>query len=398
MYLCADFNNWQQEYSLRKGLISGTTLMTQEDITLMQHAMTLAQRGEGWVSPNPLVGAVIVRDGEVIAEGWHARYGDLHAERNAFRDADSRGIDCRGATIYVTLEPCCHHGHQPPCTEAIIEHGIRRVVMGLPDPNPLVAGKGVRLLQEAGIEVDCLSPDLQLYKELLYQNRIFLKFITTRMPWVTAKWAMTLDGKIASRTGDSKWVSSPESRQRVHLMRRRHKAIMCGIGTVLADDPMLNVRLPEDVVPADDIRQPIRIIADRHLRIPLDSQLVRTAHDIPLVIAASADADPKKEDALIEVGAQVWHCGSAREIMERAGKENIDSILVEGGGILNESLFCEGLIDEVTAFIAPKIIGGSEALSPVEGKGFGLMSDAFQLKNVTVEQIGNDIMVSGLRG
>ena len=385
-------------YPKRSRNTFGTTLMTQEDITLMQHAMTLARRGEGWVSPNPLVGAVIVRDGEVIAEGWHARYGDLHAERNAFRDADSRGIDCRGATIYVTLEPCCHHGHQPPCTEAIIEHGIRRVVMGLPDPNPLVAGKGVRLLQEAGIEVDCPSPDLPLYKELLHQNRIFLKFITTRMPWVTAKWAMTLDGKIASRTGDSKWVSSPESRQRVHLMRRRHKAIMCGIGTVLADDPMLNVRLPENVVPADDIRQPIRIIADRHLRIPLDSQLVRTAHDIPLVIAASADADKKKEEALVEAGAQVWHCGSAREIMERAGKENIDSILVEGGGILNESLLREGLIDEVTAFIAPKIIGGSEALSPVEGKGFGLMADAVQLKDVTVEQIGNDIMVSGLRG
>lgn len=385
-------------YPKRSRNTFGTTLMTQEDITLMQHAMTLARRGEGWVSPNPLVGAVIVRDGEVIAEGWHARYGDVHAERNAFRDADSRGIDCRGATIYVTLEPCCHHGHQPPCTEAIIEHGIRRVVMGLPDPNPLVAGKGVRLLQEAGIEVDCLSPDLPLYKELLHQNRIFLKFITTRMPWVTAKWAMTLDGKIASRTGDSKWVSSPESRQRVHLMRRRHKAIMCGIGTVLADDPMLNVRLPEDVVPADDIRQPIRIIADRHLRIPLDSQLVRTAHDIPLVIAASAEADKKKEEALVEAGAQVWHCGSAREIMERAGKENIDSILVEGGGILNESLLREGLIDEVTAFIAPKIIGGSEALSPVEGKGFGLMADAFQLKDVSVEQIGNDIMVSGLRG
>lgn len=385
-------------YPKRSRNTFGTTLMTQEDITLMQHAMTLARRGEGWVSPNPLVGAVIVRDGEMIAEGWHVRYGDLHAERNAFRDADSRGIDCRGATIYVTLEPCCHHGHQPPCTEAIIEHGIRRVVMGFPDPNPLVAGKGVRLLQEAGIEVDCLSPDLPLYKKLLNQNRIFLKFITTRMPWVTAKWAMTLDGKIASRTGDSKWVSSPESRQRVHLMRRRHKAIMCGIGTVLADDPMLNVRLPEDVVPADDIRQPIRIIADRHLRIPLDSQLVRTAHDIPLVIAASADTDKKKEEALVEAGAQVWHCGSAREIMERAGKENIDSILVEGGGILNESLLCEGLIDEVTAFIAPKIIGGSEALSPVEGKGFGLMADAFQLKDVTVEQIDNDIMVSGLRG
>lgn len=385
-------------YPKRSRNTFGTTLMTQEDITLMQHAMTLARRGEGWVSPNPLVGAVIVRDGEMIAEGWHVRYGDLHAERNAFRDADSRGIDCRGATIYVTLEPCCHHGHQPPCTEAIIEHGIRRVVMGLPDPNPLVAGKGVRLLQEAGIEVDCLSPDLPLYKKLLNQNRIFLKFITTRMPWVTAKWAMTLDGKIASRTGDSKWVSSPESRQRVHLMRRRHKAIMCGIGTVLADDPILNVRLPEDVVPADDIRQPIRIIADRHLRIPLDSQLVRTAHDIPLVIAASAEADKKKEETLVEAGAQVWHCGSAREIMERAGKENIDSILVEGGGILNESLLREGLIDEVTAFIAPKIIGGSEALSPVEGKGFGLMADAFQLKDVSVEQIGNDIMVSGLRG
>lgn len=374
--------------------------MTPFDIQMMTLAMDLAQRGEGWVNPNPLVGAVIVRDGEVIAQGYHARYGDLHAERNAFKDADSRGVDCEGATMYVTLEPCCHHGHQPPCTEAIIEHRIGRVVVGLHDPNPLVAGKGMKILHDAGITAEYID-DEDIVKSLRHQNRIFLKYITTKLPWVTAKWAMTLDGKIASHTGDSKWVSSDESRQMVHLMRRRHMAIMCGIGTVLADNPMLNVRLSDDSIARtgimpDDIRQPIRIVADRRLRMPLDCNLVKTAREVPLIVATSADADKEKEERLKELGVTVWHCDSARDIMQKAGEAKIDSILLEGGGILNEGMLREGLIDEVTAFIAPKIIGGGKALSPVEGKGIDRMADAVRLHDISMRQIGKDIVVEGL--
>lgn len=374
--------------------------MTPFDIQMMTLAMDLAQQGEGWVNPNPLVGAVIVRDGEVIAQGYHARYGDLHAERNAFKDADSRGVDCEGATMYVTLEPCCHHGHQPPCTEAIIEHRIGRVVVGMHDPNPLVAGKGMGMLHEAGVIAEYIEDD-DIARKLRHQNRVFLKYITTKLPWVTAKWAMTLDGKIASHTGDSKWVSSDESRQLVHLMRRRHMGIMCGIGTVLADNPMLNVRLSDDSIARtgimpDDVRQPMRIVADRRLRIPLDCNLVKTAREVPLIVATSPDADGEKENQLRELGVTIWHCESAKDIMQKAGEAKIDSILLEGGGILNEGMLREGLIDEVTAFIAPKIIGGGNALSPVEGKGIDRMTDAVRLHDISMRQIGKDIVIEGL--
>lgn len=374
--------------------------MTPFDIQMMTLAMDLAQRGEGWVNPNPLVGAVIVRDGEVIAQGYHARYGDLHAERSAFKDADSRGVDCEGATMYVTLEPCCHHGHQPPCTEAIIEHRIGRVVVGLHDPNPLVAGKGMGMLHEAGVIAEYIEDD-DIARKLRHQNRVFLKYITTKLPWVTAKWAMTLDGKIASHTGDSKWVSSDESRQLVRLMRRRYMGIMCGIGTVLADNPMLNVRLSDDTIARtgimpEDVRQPMRIVADRRLRIPLDCNLVKTAREVPLIVATSPDADGEKENQLRELGVTIWHCESAKDIMQKAGEAKIDSILLEGGGILNEGMLSEGLIDEVTTFIAPKIIGGGKALSPVEGKGIDRMADAVRLHDISMRQIGKDIVIEGL--
>lgn len=371
--------------------------MTPFDKEMMTLAMSLAQKGEGWTNPNPLVGAVIVRDGKVIAQGYHERYGELHAERNAFKDADSRGIDCKGATMYVTLEPCCHHGHQPPCTEAVIEHGIKRIVVGLGDPNPLVAGKGMKILRDAGIEAEFID-DKEILDKLKHQNRVFLKYITTGLPWVTAKWAMTLDGKIATSTGDSKWISSDDSRQIVHLMRSRHMAIMCGIGTVLADDPMLNVRLSDEIMAVEGIkkvRQPIRIVADRKMRIPLDSQLVKSAKDIPLIIATSEEADKEKEAQLTALGVQVWHCKDTKDILLQAGKSKIDSIFIEGGGTLNEALLREGLVDEVNAFIAPKIIGGHGALSPVEGKGIEKMADAIQLSNISVKTIGDDVLVQG---
>lgn len=391
-------------------------MITDDDIFLLEQAMRLAQLGEGMVNPNPLVGALVVRDDEVIARGYHHRYGGLHAERDAFRYAEENDVDCTGATMYVTLEPCCHHGHQPPCTEAIIEHGIRRVVVGLLDPNPLVAGKGVEQLRNAGIEVEVLEDGVKeveskeslsgshsssLISHLRTQNRVFLKYITTNLPWLTAKWAMTLDGKIASSTGDSKWITGEEARQHVHLVRRNHVAILCGIGTVLADDPMLSVRLTEETmknldIQEHEVRQPIRIVADRQARIPLESQLVRTAHEYPLVVAYADGADEEKLSLLREAGVTLWNCNTLRELIQRAGAEKIDSILLESGGTLSASLLAEGLVDEVMAFIAPKVIGGKNAKTPVEGDGITMMADAIQLHERTVTTFGSDILVTGL--
>ena len=396
-------------------------MVTDDDIFLMEQAMRLAQQGEGRVNPNPLVGALIVKDDDIIARGWHHRYGDLHAERDAFKYAEEHDIDCQGSTMYVTLEPCCHQGHQPPCTEAIVSHGIRRVVVGLRDPNPLVGGKGIEQLRQAGIEVDVLEPEddaakttsasipslvsgdtiAALIQQLRNQNRVFLKYITTSMPWVTAKWAMTLDGKIATATGDSKWITGEEARQYVHLVRRSHSAILCGIGTVLADDPLLNVRLtPETMdkmgIQEHEVRQPVRIVADRQARIPMESQLVRTAHEYPLVVAYADGADEEKLQQLREAGVTLWNCNTLLELTQRAAAEKIDSILLESGGTLSEALLREGLVDEVLAFVAPKIIGGKTAKTPVEGNGIDVMSEAVELTGRVVSTMGEDILISGL--
>ncbi len=366
-------------------------MVTEQDIQFMRHAMALADRGTGWVNPNPLVGAVIVRDGRIIAEGWHERYGGLHAERNAFKNCLE---DTASATMYVTLEPCCHYGKTPPCTEAVIEHGIARVVVGLPDPNPLVAGKGIGILREAGIEVDVGVCS----EELRFQNRVFLKYIRKRMPWVVMKTAMTLDGKIAAHTGDSKWVTDVSARMRVQEMRRIYMGIMVGSGTVVADDPMLNCRLEGEV------RQPVRIVVDSVARIAMDTRLVTTAGSYRTVVAHTADAAPGKLQRLADCGVETLLCGSqdghvdCADMLLQLGKMGIDSILLEGGGQLNETFLRNGLIDEVYAFIAPKLVGGKEAKTPVEGQGFDRMSDAVELKNVTVEMIGKDVLVHGLIG
>lgn len=381
-------------------------MVTDDDLLLMQDAMLLAQKGEGMVNPNPLVGALVVRDDEVIARGYHARYGELHAERMAFKDADEHGADCHGATMYVTLEPCCHEGHQPPCTAAIVERGISRVVVGLNDPNPLVAGKGIGILRDAGIEVDVLEGELmadRLVEQLRTQNRVFLKYITTGMPWITAKWAMTLDGKIATRTGDSRWITGKAAREYVHKVRRVNSGILCGIGTVLADDPLLNVRLSAEVLESmglkeHEVHHPVRIVADRQARIPMESQLVSTAREITTVVAYADGADEEKLQLLRDAGVVLWNCNTLMELVQRAGAEKIDCILLESGGTLSESLLKEGLVDEVMAFIAPKIIGGKMAKTPVEGDGAELMADAIELQNRVIVPVGNDILVSGLIG
>lgn len=381
--------------------------LTDSDIEFMRQAMQLAERGRGFTNPNPLVGALIVRNGEVIAQGWHHRYGDLHAERDAFRDAESRGVNCEGATMYVTLEPCCHHGKQPPCTDAIISHRIAHVVVGLGDPNPLVAGKGLKLLNEAGItthvlaqDADASAAELRLKRELETQNRVFLHYITQGRSWLIAKWAMTLDGKICTRTGHSQWVSCPESRLLVHQLRWQIPAILCGIGTVLADDPMLNCRLESRQLPKGmsihDVRQPVRIVADRQARIPLDCQLVATAREQRTIVAYAEGADLRKLHLLKEAGVETWCCNSPEELLQRAAREKIDSILLEGGGTLNESFMRSGLIDEVYAFVAPKLVGGTNAKTPIEGLGLARMSDAIMLEEISTKMVGTDILIHGM--
>ena len=363
----------------------------------MRRAIELAKKGSGHVNPNPLVGAVIVRDGEIIGEGYHECYGQLHAERNAIANAKKRGNSLEGSTIYVTLEPCCHYGKTPPCTEAIIEEKIARVVVGSDDPNPLVSGKGFQMLREKGIEV---IPHF-LKEECDAMNHVFFHYIRTGTPYVAMKYAMTMDGKIACYTGDSKWVTGEESRAHVQTLRNHYKGIMAGIGTVLADDPMLNCRI-------EGGRDPIRIITDSHLRIPMDSQLVRTAGQQPLIVACLPDADEEKAAQLQEKGIEVLRIPgvttaditeeqkeviSLPVLMKELGARKIDGILLEGGGQLNESALQAGIVDRIYCYIAPKIFGGAQAKTPVEGQGLTRAADAWQFNRIGMQEFGQDILL-----
>lgn len=362
-------------------------MVRQEDIEYMRRAIELAERGVGFTNPNPMVGAVIVKGGKVIGEGWHERCGEWHAERNAFRNCT---VPAEGATMYVTLEPCCHYGKTPPCTEAIIEHGIARVVVGMEDPNPLVAGKGIALLREAGIEVVCGVEE----EALREQNRVFLKYISTKLPWVAMKTAMTLDGKIATRTGDSKWITGAEARAYVHELRHRFMAILVGIGTAVADDPLLNCRIE-----GRGVRQPIRVVVDSNARLSLDSQLVKTAGEYRTIVAHTRFAPEERVKALRETGVEMLLCKEkeglvdVRNLLELLGQSGIDSILLEGGGSLNYTFLSEGLADELYAFIAPKIVGGMNAKTPVEGAGMEKMADAINLELENVLNIGHDVLL-----
>lgn len=363
----------------------------------MRRAIELAKKGSGHVNQNPLVGAVIVRDGEIIGEGYHECYGQLHAERNAIANAKKRGNSLEGSTIYVTLEPCCHYGKTPPCTEAIIEEKIARVVVGSDDPNPLVSGKGFQMLREKGIEV---IPHF-LKEECDAMNHVFFHYIRTGTPYVAMKYAMTMDGKIACYTGDSKWVTGEESRAHVQTLRNHYKGIMAGIGTVLADDPMLNCRI-------EGGRDPIRIITDSHLRIPMDSQLVRTAGQQPLIVACLPDADEEKAAQLQEKGVEVLRIPgvttaditeeqkeviSLPVLMKELGARKIDGILLEGGGQLNESALQAGIVDRIYCYIAPKIFGGAQAKTPVEGQGLTRAADAWQFNRIGMQEFGQDILL-----
>ena len=374
----------------------------QQDIEYMQRAIALAKKGAGFVNPNPMVGCVVVKDNEIITEGYHEYYGGLHAERNALTHTTA---DCKGATLYVTLEPCCHYGKTPPCTEIIIEKGIKKVVVGLLDPNPLVAGKGIKILEDAGIEV-ITGVEVEEIKEL---NKVFLKYIKTKRPYVLLKTAMTLDGKIASYTGDSKWITNEKSRKLVHKLRSELMGIVAGIGTVKADDPMLNCRLEPQQPTANSqqpsIHQPIRIIVDTKASISLDSNIVKTANEYRTILAVGqqsiVNGQQSKINELKFLNVEILYCEEKEghvdinDLMIKLGQKGIDSLLLEGGATLNAAFLQAGCVDEVYAFIAPKIIGGEHSKSPVGGQGLELMKDAIMLKDIKIETFDNDILIKG---
>jgi len=354
------------------------------DNEYMQMALNLAKEGCGFVNPNPMVGAVIVKDGNVIGQGYHEMYGELHAERNALANCI---VSPKGATIFVTLEPCCHYGKTPPCTEAIIESGISRVIIGSSDPNPLVSGKGSLILRQHGIEV----VENVLKDECDKLNEVFFHYISSKIPYVIMKYAMTLDGKIATYTGESKWITGEQARKHVHHERHRCSAIMVGVGTVLADDPLLTCRI-------ENGRNPIRIVCDTNLCITVSSQIVTTAKEVRTIIATSC-ADIHKLQPFLHAGCEVITVSKAdghinlNELMIRLGEMNIDSILLEGGGTLNWSALQSGIVNKVQCYIAPKLFGGKYAKSPIGGIGVDTPDNAFLLKNSKVMHIGEDMMI-----
>ncbi|PKM59708.1 MAG: riboflavin biosynthesis protein RibD [Firmicutes bacterium HGW-Firmicutes-4] len=348
----------------------------------MDLAIDLAQKGRGQVNPNPLVGAVIVKDGVIIGSGYHEKYGGPHAERQALAACTQSAA---GATLYVTLEPCCHHGKTPPCTEAIIDNKISRVVIGSTDPNPLVSGKGIEILRQQGIVV-ITGVREEACQEL---NTVFFHYIKTKTPYVLMKYAMTLDGKIATHTGKSKWITGAEARQAVHQTRNEVAGIMVGVNTILQDDPQLTCRI-------EGGRNPSRIICDTHLRTPLTAQVVVTARKIPTYLA-TCSRDQNKIKRFEIMGCKILAVSPAEdhlnlgELMTRLGQEGIDSILLEGGGTLNFSALKSGIVNKLQVYLAPKIFGGAAAKTPVEGPGLEDPAEAFQFMDRKIKSFGADI-------
>ncbi len=355
----------------------------------MKRALELAKRGWGTTNPNPLVGAVIVKDGEIAAEGYHEAAGRAHAEAAAFGNAAG---DVKGGTLFVNLEPCSHHGRTPPCACAIIEAGIGRVVVAMEDPNPLVSGRGIGMLRAAGIEV--VTGVLE--EEARKLNEIFIKYITRKRPFVIMKAAMTLDGKIASVSGDSKWISGESSRRYAHTIRDRVAAIMVGINTVLADNPSLTAR-PGSSAGND----PVRIVADSRGRLPPDCRVITVESPAGVILATTSLIGSEKEKQLADRGVRILKLDGPGgrvdlvRLMEELHGLELDSVLLEGGGCLNAAALEAGIVDKAMFFIAPKIIGGRDAGTPVEGQGIRLMKDAIALEDVSVSSFDGDILVEG---
>jgi diaminohydroxyphosphoribosylaminopyrimidine deaminase / 5-amino-6-(5-phosphoribosylamino)uracil reductase len=367
------------------------TVGTEQDAPHLRRALDLAEGGRGRVNPNPMAGAVLVRQGEVIGEGFHAELGGLHAERAAIKDALERGEDPAGSTIYVTLEPCAHTGRQPPCTEAILEAGISRVVYASEDPTEKASGRGPGMLRDGGVEVELAGGPEATSARLL--NQAFRKRARTGRPLVTYKAAMSLDGRVASPTGDSRWISSAESRELVHRWREDCDAVAVGIGTALADDPLLTARLE------DSSRQPARVVFDSLARLPIGSALTNSIDEAPLMVICAPEAPSARRTALEGAGAEVIVTPgrTPRDRLEAAlvelGRREIQDLLVEGGPTLAGALFDAGEIDQIRLFVAPVLVGAAQARAVLEGEGVARIADGARPLATSFEQVGEDILI-----
>jgi diaminohydroxyphosphoribosylaminopyrimidine deaminase/5-amino-6-(5-phosphoribosylamino)uracil reductase len=365
----------------------GRAVSDHTDLFWMRRALSEAERGRGRVEPNPMVGAVVVRDGMLVGVGHHDRFGGPHAEVVALADA---GEAARGATVYVTLEPCCHHGKTPPCTDALLAAGVGRVVAAMTDPFLRVAGGGLARLRESGVPVE-VGPGGDAARRL---NAPYLKRLATGRPYVTAKWAMTLDGKIATASGDSFWITSPRARALAHEVRGRMDAVVVGIGTALADDPQLTARPPGPRVAA-------RVVLDSAARLPLKSRLVQTAREAPVLVAVTERAAPETRDALTAAGCEVIAFpGSGPvpvdDLLAALGGRGFTNILVEGGSRVLGAFFDAGEVDEVDVYIAFAVAGGERDVSPVQGVGLERMAEALRLTQIEVSRVGPDVRLRGL--
>jgi len=353
----------------------------------MKEALKLAAEGKGFVNPNPLVGAVIVKDEKIIGKGYHKFFGGPHAEVYALREA---GDNAKGADLYVTLEPCSHYGKTPPCAKAIVEAGIKKVVIGSVDPNPLVSGRGVKILRDKNIEV--VTGVME--REAAKINEIFMNYIKSKVPFVILKSGVTLDGKIATVSGESKWITGEKSRLKVHQIRNRVMAIMVGVGTVILDDPLLTTRLE------GKCKSPKAIIVDSKLRVPIESQIFKTSSEREIIIACTEKFDKDKAESLNSIGVNLVVCPEDGEgkvnlkyLTKKLGEMGIDSVLIEGGAELNFSALKSGIVNKIIYFIAPKILGGKNAKTSVEGHGIKNLSDSIKLKDICAENVGEDIMI-----
>ena len=357
---------------------------TSADSGFLREALALAEGGRGRVSPNPLVGAVIVRDGEIIGEGFHAALGGLHAEREALADAARREEDVAGATMYVTLEPCAHQGRQPPCVDAILEADLGRVVIASPDPTAKASGRGPEALRAGGIEVDFVPPAEEIATAARLINQPFRKHGQTGLPLVVLKTATSLDGRMATPSDASPWISGERSRELVHVWRGECDAIAVGIGTVLADDPLLTARLGE-------ARQPVRVVFDTAARLPLDSQLLATLDEAPLTVVHGPEADPGRVEALLRAGAETIAVGGdtpadrVRQALAELGRRGLTSLLLEGGATLAAAFAAAGQVDEARVFVAPLILGGPAPSPGIPTRLEGTATEA--------ELVGEDTLI-----
>src|SRR5271155_2041432 len=375
------------------------SVCTDTDKVHLSRAIELAGRGLGAVKPNPVVGAVVARDGETLGEGWHEEFGGLHAEVNAI---EACGLeDLSGATLYVSLEPCCHEGKTPPCTEAILHAGIKRVVVASDDPTEKASGRGLGILRDEGVEVLLAEDELAARARLL--NQAFRKHARVGRPWVLFKSAMTLDGKVATRTGDSQWISGEDSRELAHRWRASVDAVVVGIGTALADDPRLTAR--PDGLSAEAPHQPRRVVFDSLARLPPSSQLVAAAAEVPLTVVVSRAAARADTDALEAAGVQVILAtgenepACARSGLDQLGAQDVTSVLLEGGPHLAGAFLDAGEIDEIRLFLAPLLLGGSAARDPLEGEGVERIAEAVHAQTLECERVGEDLLISArLRG